>query len=162
MSRCGFSWTRSDGEAPRSRGTQFLIFFLFSRGLSLVGFTTPRFCLFQSEFCLGIWFCGNLSSLFSPPNNKDRKQNSGNHAVNKQASEEEEEFWNQSCERGKKKKKYVRMKSGKKKIGKILWGKPPLRTTLEWRKVFTKYCLLHMHRRAEIVFASEKLHSGGF
>lgn len=82
MSRCGFSSTRPDD----SLGLSFQFsFYILEDWVSEFGFATPAFVYFRSEFCLGIWFCGNLSSLF-PPNNKDRKQNSGNHAVNKQAS----------------------------------------------------------------------------
>lgn len=49
MSRCGFSWTRSDEIGSSKQGTPFPIFFLFSRGLSLVGFAIPAFVYFRAN-----------------------------------------------------------------------------------------------------------------
>lgn len=127
MSRCGFSWTHSD-EAPSKQGDSVSNFlFIFPRIESRRLRNYPPFVYFRANSASEFDFAVIYHRFFLLRITKiESKIVETMLWTSKQASEEEE-FWNQSCERGKKKKKYVRMKSGKKKIGKILWGKPPLR-----------------------------------
>lgn len=133
-------------------GTWIFIFSIFSRGLKLSATTeycwlrNSSFVYFRLKFCLGIWFCGNRSSYFLLRITKIESKIVETMLWTSSNSQEERRIF-KSIEWGKKKKNYVRMKSGIRKSGKSFEEYP---RKPEWRKVFIKYCLLHMHRQAKI------------
>lgn len=174
MSRCGFFLSHLDSSTRRQLRNKSwdFVFHFPRRGLKYkIEAQLPTeshrlrnfsFVYFRRKFCLGIWFCGNLSSHFLL-------------RITKIESKIVEtmlwtsKLWTRRIFKSiewKKKKKYVRMKSGKKKIGKILWGIPPKATqarvakegNFPWNIVYYT-CT---DRQAKIFFASGKLHSGGF